>query len=298
MFTKQHSILQDELDGVKVDPALAKARRNRVFTYVAAAMLLTALILLFLIHESNPFASVIYVISILNCIFIITSDTKRVRYQERLEQRRQAAARGDRNLLASEQPQPDATALPLTITLRRRHSGMMYLRVLTIVLLLVLILSILVYIVLAFLFPLLYRPQLSPQTFTLIILGIFAFVFLLVVGLTLGILYSQEREQLSVTEYGLIKIGAWGKVHSVSWQQVRLFAIDGVYGLRKMDRIIPTRYELSSAHDIVHWGPLLDTAIVSAEASCPLQAQANYRQALHSLIAARTGLPLYDLREG
>ena len=50
-------------------------------------------------------------------------------------------------------------------------------------------------------------------------------------------------------------------------------------------------------HDIVHWGPLLDTALVSGEAGTPVQAQANYRQALHSLIAARTGMPLYDLRE-
>ena len=94
-----------------------------------------------------------------------------------------------------------------------------------------------------------------------------------------------------------MKIGPWGKIHSVSWQEARLFAIDGMYGLKKMDRIIPTRYELSSAHDIVHWGPLLNSAVVSEKAVTPLQAQANYIKAMHLLIAARTGLPLYDLRE-
>jgi hypothetical protein len=131
----------------------------------------------------------------------------------------------------------------------------------------------------------------------MIIMGIFVFLVLLVFGLLLGILYIQGREQLTVTEHGLMKIGPWGKVHSVSWQQARLFAIDGTYGLKKMDRIIPTRYELSSAYDIVHWGPPLNTAVVSGEAGTPLQAQANYIKALHSLIAARTELPLYDLRE-
>ncbi len=297
MFTRQHSILQDEPGGVKIDPALARARISRVLMYVGAAMLVTSSILLILLHESNPFPSIIYIIIFATNIPGIISATKRVRYQERLEQRRQAAAREDHNLLASEQPQPDATALPLPITLRRRHNGKMYIRLLTIMLLLVLIVFILMYIVLSYLFPLLPGSQLSPQTFTLFILGSIAFVILLLFGLTLGIRYAQEREQLTVTEHGLMKIGPWGKIHSVSWQQVRLFAIDGMYGLKKIDRIIPTRYELSSARDNVHWGPLLDTAVVSGEAESPLQAQANYLQALHSLIAARTGLPLYDLRE-
>ncbi len=289
MFTRQHSILQDELGGVKVDPALARSRISRVLIYVGAAMLVTSSILLFL-HESNPFPSIIYIIIFATNIPGIISVLKRVRYQERLEQRRQAAARGDHNLLAAEQPLPNATALPLPITLRRPHSGKMYIRLLTIMLLLVLILFILFYVVLSFLFPLLPGSQLSPQTFVLIILVSFAFVILLVFGLSFGMLYAQEREQLTVTEYGLMKIGPWGKVHSVSWQEARLFAIDGMYSLKKIDRIIPTRYELSSAHDILHWGSLLDTAVFSEKAGTPLQAQ-------HSLIAARTGLPLYDLRE-
>ncbi len=303
MFTRQHSILQDELGGVKVDPALSRARISRVLTYVAAAMLVTALILLFLTHESNPFPSIIYAISILNCIFIITLDTKRVKYQERLERRRQAAARGDHNLLASEQPLQDATALPLPITLRRRHSGKMYLRLLSIMLLLLLILFIPLDIAFSYLFPLLSGSQLSSQTLSLIILGIFTFVILFVLGLSLGMLYAREREQLTVTEHGLMKIGLWGKVQSMSWQEARLFAISGVYGLKKTGRLaarIPSQYELSSANDIVRWGPLPDTniqAFVSGETAGPLPAQGNYSQALLSLIAARTGLPLYDLRE-
>ncbi len=304
MFTRQHSILQDELGGVKVDPALSRSRISRVLMCIAAAIWVTTLILSFLLHESSPFyPSFLYIFIVTIVIFNIISVTKRVRYQERLEQRRQAAARGDQNLLAPEQPLQDATALPLPITLRRRHSGKMYLRLLTVMLLLVLILFILFYIVLSFLFPLLPGSQLSPQTFVLIILVSFAFVILLVFGLSFGMLYAQEREQLTVTEHGLMKFGLWSKIQSVSWQEARLFAISGTNGLKKTGRLaarIPSQYELSSANDIIRWGPLPDTniqAFVSGETASPLPAQGNYRQALHSLIAARTGLPLYDLRE-
>ena len=304
MFTRQHSILQDELGGVKVDPTLSRSRISRVLIYVGAAMLVTSSILLFLLHESNPFPSIIYFIIFATNIPGIISVIKRVRYQERLEQRRQAAARGDHNLLAAEQPLPDATALPLTITLRRRHSGKMYMRLLTIMLLLVLILFIPLYIALSYLFPLLPGSQLSSQTLSLIILGIFTFVILLVLGLSLGMLYAREREQLTVTEHGLMKIGLWSKIQRVSWQEVRLFAISGTNGLKKTGRLaarIPSQYELSSANDIIRWGPLPDTniqAFVLGETASPLPVQGNYSQALHSLIAARTGLPLYDLREG
>jgi len=160
MFTRQHSILQDELGEVKVDPALERARISRVLMYIGAAMLVTSSILLILLHESNPFPSIIYIIIFATNIPVIISAIKRVRYQERLEQRRQAAARGDHNLLASEQPQPDATALPLPITLRRRHSRhsrvrYMQIRLLVIGLLLALIVLILMYVVLSYLLPLL-----------------------------------------------------------------------------------------------------------------------------------------------
>ena len=311
MFTRQHSILQDELGGVKVDPALARARKSRMFIYIAAAFITLAFIYFVLFDRSLLFVPFFYLYLVVSSLFQIISFTKRVKYQERLEQRRQAATRGDHNLLASEQPQPDATALPLPITLCPRlsrlsqHSRVRYmqirrrLRIRFLVMgLLALIVLILMYVVLSYLLTLLPGSRLSPQTFTLFFLGSVAFVILLLFGLSLGIRYARGREQLTITEHGLMKIGPWGKIHSVSWQQARLFAIDGMYGLKKMDRIIPTRYELSSAHNIVHWGPLLNTAVVSGEAGSSLQAQANYVQALHSLIAARTGLPLYDLREG
>lgn len=304
MFTRQHSILQDELGGVKVDPALERARKSRIFMCIAAAIWVTTLILSFLLHESSPFyPSFLYIFIVAIVIFDIISVTKRVKYQKRLEQRRQAAARGDHNLLAPEQPLQDATALPLPVTLGRHHKGKIYILILTVNLLLLLILSIPLYIVLPHLFPLSPGSSLSQQAFAMIIMGIFVFLVLLVFGLLLGILYAKEQEQLTVTEYGLMKIGLWGKVQSVSWQEARLFAISGTNGLKKTGRLaarIPSQYELSSAHDIIRWGPLPDTniqAFVSGETASPLPAQGNYRQALHSLIAARTGLPLYDLRE-
>jgi hypothetical protein len=154
MFTRQHSILQDELGGVKIDPALSRARKNRMFVYIAAAIWVTALILSLLSHMSSPFyPSFLYIFIFAIVVFDIISFTKRVKYQERLEQRRQAAARGDHNLLVAQQPLPDATALPLPITLRRHRKGKVYILILTVSLLLLLILSIPLYIVLPICFP-------------------------------------------------------------------------------------------------------------------------------------------------
>ena len=105
-------------------------------------------------------------------------------------------------------------------------------------------------------------------------------------------LYAREREQLTVTEYGLMKIGLWGKVQSMSWQEARLYAISGVYGLKKTGRLaarIPSQYELSSANDIIRWGLLTDTnsqAFVSGVTASPLPVQGNYSQALRAFVRA------------
>jgi len=181
MFTRQHSILQDELGGIKVDPVLTRARIYRVFIYFAAAFITLAFMYFVLFDRSLLFLSFIYLYLVVNSLFNIISVTKRVRYQERLEQRRKAAARGDHNLLASEQPQLDATALPLPITLRHRHSRhshhsrVRYVRIrlrirLLVIGLLAVIVLILLYVVLSYLLHLLPGSRLSPQTFTLIFL--------------------------------------------------------------------------------------------------------------------------------
>ena len=41
------------------------------------------------------------------------------------------------------------------------------------------------------------------------------------------------------------------RVHSVSWQEAKLFAIDGIFGARRYPH--PTIFELSGTNDIVRW---------------------------------------------
>jgi hypothetical protein len=97
-----------------------------------------------------------------------------------------------------------------------------------------------------------------------------------------------------VTEGGLIS-NAGIKV-IMPWYEARLFAMYGTFGAQKSGAAIT--YELSSARDIVRWTWFLrKTYWVDIE---PMMSHDEYNrqmQALLSLVTAKTGLPLYDLRE-
>lgn len=111
------------------------------------------------------------------------------------------------------------------------------------------------------------------------------------------LLYVGAREQITVTERGLIKVGLLRKVHSVSWEEAQLFAIDGVSGSMKYPH--PIVYELSSMHDVVRWVWMRRSnrrVIFISQPTVSVEEYKRQMQALLSLIAARTGLSLYDLR--
>ena len=294
MSTRSYSTMQEAAGAVMVDPFLARLRTMRTVMLVCIALCILSFVGLlvaprFWLHPLfstpfNPFSLAGYIPIALIMVLI------QIRFYKRLEQRRQRAAKGDQSLLAVEQPAPNTTALPLSSTIGQRPKWG------TLLLLPGILLPLMA--VVAFL--LIISPpsgQALPQSTVFILAGILLIATLLLCGLPIALIYARVREQITVTEHGLIKVGLLRKVHSVPWQEARLFAIDGMYGAMKYPH--PIVYELSSAHDVVRWGWMRRNnmrVIFFAQPTVPAEEYERQMQALLSLIAARTGLPLYDLR--
>ncbi len=294
MTTRSHSILQEAAGAVMVDPALARLRTMRTVMLVCIVLCIlgfvgSLVVSRFVLHlllsaPFNPLSLAGYFTIALIMVLI------QIRFYKRLEQRRQRAAKGDASLLAVEQPAPNAMALPLSITIGQRPKWGT----------LLLLPGIFVALMAALAFLLIIPPsngQALPQSNVFILAGSLLIVTLLFCGLLIAGLYASTREQITVTEHGLIRVGVLRRVHSVSWEEARLFAIDGMYGAMKYPH--PIVYELSSAYDVVRWGWMRRNnmrVIFFAQPTVPAEEYERQMQALLSLIAARTGLPLYDLR--
>ncbi len=103
------------------------------------------------------------------------------------------------------------------------------------------------------------------------------------------------RQQIKVTEGGLAARNGI-QTSRVLWHEACLFVMYGTFSAQKNGAAIT--YELSSARDIVRWTWVLrKTHWVGLEPTIPRDEYNRQMQALLSLVAAKTGLPLYDLRE-
>jgi hypothetical protein len=110
--------------------------------------------------------------------------------------------------------------------------------------------------------------------------------------------YSVWREQLVLTEDGLTISNLWGGQRVILWEEARLFAFDGC--LVRGRKSFTFLFELSSDTEVIcwEWVVYINTAL-PPQTNSPLFSQGHDLQleALLSLIAGRTGLPLYDLQE-
>jgi MFS family permease len=304
MAIRNRHIQQEEPKVVKVDPFLSRLRKVRLVLLVSIALMLVGLIASFIASRFGDSHLNLPPLFFLNAFLIVMSsiltiiiNMKQIRFWKRLEQRRQAAAKADHSLLAAEQPVPDAIALPLPTTIGQRPKWVTFLLIPGIMLLIMLIAVIAFVVFLPHLLPPLPHHRALPHNFLFIVVGISAILIFLYCGLIFGILYAKVRQQLTVTEHGLIMVGLLPKVHSVSWQEARLFAINGMYGAKKYP--YPSIYELSSANDVIRWSWMRRNsarALFFAQPTLPTEEYEKQMQALLSLIAARSGLPLYDLR--
>lgn len=285
----------EEPRNVKTDPRLARARRKVKLAISAIIAFFVGCVPVFIAYMLWPnVLSWPIFISFLGCFSVLISVIpyyiilliRRVRILEIQDIRRQAAARGESDLLAEEQPIPDAYAHALPFRIRQSPSKRFFLSFTTRGS--ICLVGICVGIVL-------HLSSLSlSQTFIacwLITLGVIA-MSVSIIDFYNG--YRRYREQITVTENGVIAHGS--HIRYLAWDEISLFAIDHPLG---NERKALTEFELSSSNEIIRWRWSQSDKYSLIYRDYTVAATDEYdkqMQTLLALIAGRTGLTLYDLR--
>jgi hypothetical protein len=225
------------------------------------------------------------VLSILYSCSLLLAFLRQRRTTGKLDQRRQRAASGDQSLLASEQMTPHQAelSLPATLKLRPQLLGALFVTVALMVLYL-LVIFIALFIIQGI------TGAIFRQHFLFFLVFFLTALFIPILAMSF-VFFLRSKRSIKVTANGL-RVNDGSGVHYVPWNEARLFAI---YMGKK--NIPPTYYELSSAKDIVRWGWTHKFTNFSTEVpTVPVDEYHRQMQALLSLITAKTGLPLYDLR--
>ena len=279
---------------IRANPSITTLRTQRFWFLFFGVSLLALLVLRFVIealfgdNHSSSTNSILYAYTSLLVLYAfgLVMSFLQERYWRRIEKLRFAAANGDRTLLADEQPVPDAFALSLPTTIRLQPSKWLVLQMLGWTGVLVLL------IVGAFN---LFRNAFV--TFTATNFQAFLVFFSLSVALIWSIFFVfilvYRRQKIEITEQGL-SVNYFGGHGKIKWDEARLFARYPTFGDRKSKRTIT--YELSSTTDIIRWTWIQSKLFFpSMEPAIPLAEYHQQMQALFSLVAARTGLPLHNL---
>ena len=278
---------------IKAYPMLAAYRRIRLVLIILIPVLLIALVLLALYVKFAGGSKALFDETFNVVWLLLAGDVSTLvvliwqePFWRRLERRRQRAAQRDQTLLAREQPRADEQALSLPFTIGTRISRK-YLFAIMGFLGLLAVLAIVLYFSGN-------SAQSSFGHFLYSLLPIMAIAIVVISVLYPVLLFWRGRQEIEVTESGLVtRFG--GRVSKMDWNEAHLFAVYGVLGVR--NRGLASTYELSSANEIVRWVWVrrenynlhLAPAVSGDEYNRQMEG-------LVSLVAAKTGLPLYDLR--
>lgn len=233
----------------------------------------------------------IYLVLML-CAFILAK-----RNFKHVEERRQRAIAGDASLLANPQPIPDERALPLPTILTQRVNKKALLIVVAFVVFVMLVAAFA-----GFLAGLSDHPATghghpitNPTPLFIAIGGILAGT--LVVGIILFFFFwwfynTLARREITIDEQG-ITTNYYGQKITMQWNEARSFAI---WGIKKQPLL---SFELVGDQSVIRWQipakvkktPLVYTTNVPSEEYYAKLA------ALQQVVMAKTGLPLYDLRD-
>lgn len=209
-----------------------------------------------------------------------------IHYWKHLESQRFAAVLGDDRLRADEQPRPDSDALQVPVTIRmnptieRRFFTWFF--------------SLWTFLMAAVLF---FGAR--------VLFPLFPWLWLLLIAVLVGtllvlpfLLLARKRLPIDVSTDGIRFQTLYKIPTSIPWHEARLFACYSEPGPWKESSI--TIYELSSASHVVHWTWARRQSFLDAiwEPSLPFEEHNAQMHALCSLVAAKTGLPLYDLDKG
>lgn len=213
---------------------------------------------------------------------------------KRVDKRRERAVAGDTQLLDSRQPMPDVNALSLPTTIELRLSKRYYATLFGIIAVVDVVLLPIIIVVTA---SAPHARPFNPAIFLILaalLVGMMA-IFTIAWLILFFVLRSRMCYSVTADEEGITSIHN-GKTTRINWPDARLFA---VVDNRKAHRV--KIYEVSNAETIVRW-------LAIPPHVTPLQAMwkpenSSYEeyerkdQALLSLVAAKTGLKLYDLGE-
>jgi len=257
---------------------------------IVFASLLFQIIVATIIGRPNYFMDGYCVFFLLLLIFAFFSFRRR---HQRTEARRQRALQGDPAFLAQPQPTPNANALEMPTKIHLRMSKK-YLLELTGIMYVVFALIMIG--VLVFLLP----ASRAGATVTFAIIGVLLAVtfVLFLVSFVLSLLVTGPlvEQEITVDEHGIITKFFRKNTH-VPWNDVQSFAM---WGSAKRFSVI--QFEITSAHGIARWYQLGErrkflTWLSTLKPDVPFEEYREKMSRLQQVIIARTGKPLYDLRD-
>lgn len=214
-----------------------------------------------------------------------------IRKWKHIEALRLAAVLGDQRLLADEQPHPNLETLQIPVQIVMRPSR----RFLFVVSLIVIVLATMIFLLSESLDHLL-DP--FPWLWFLSLIAVSA----IVIGAMFAVQW-RHRWLVEATQEGIgSQVRGLGMAKSrdalILWPEAHLFACYPKPGLWNNSPVII--YELSSATHVVLWAWVQTKASLKAreEPVVPFEEHHAQIRALCELVAAKTGLPLYDLSRG
>jgi uncharacterized membrane protein len=288
---------------IKADPNVVWYRRLRILYSGALIIMVVSFAPLYLTSTHfTPFRDWSFILPFF-VLLSFFSFIQQGRYWKGFEQRRIRAAQGDRSLLAEEQPALDEAALSLPLTIQSRTSSPenFFLAMIGVVVITIIIVGFIGFLAGS-------TSIFSPSNALAFVLGGLAILVLVLVMLVfmifLVLVLSRTDQRIKLTEQGMT-IRQGGRAHTVAWEEARLFAIEGVYGLKKS--LSPSMYQLASAKDMLKWtyqrrrspqrSGLLYRPILAIKPTTSYEEYERQMEALPALVVAKTGLQLYDLRD-
>ncbi len=273
---------------IKDDPYTRQQRHQLASSSLLFGVLTLLTIVQFINPNSDIFSKFIFPFAM--CFFFIIGGVGiffSLKRLKRLTQLRESVRRGGSVSLAKEQPAPDATALPVIATIKLNNSKTRIIRV-------GVMLAIFLFIL--FVVGLLAGTNNSNKGHSsinflplfLAIFGVFTLVLLVASFLIFWLMCKQMICRIVIDEHSLSSTYQ-GITSSIRWSDACLFTITSP------DKPTVLRvYELANATTVVHWMNLSSQPLFGWNINAASIQYRNNVQALLSVVAARTGLPLYD----
>lgn len=266
---------------IKKDPQRKRVRRLTVLYSIVAILIFAGAILQFAAtprSDRSPFFIILAVSAITGVVMILILLNSSIRMADK---RRVLAMQANSNLLAVQQPIPNAYALgfPTTIELRLKRK----------LFLLIAAFLIVGVIVIGLLAPTLFPKPVTP-TSLLTAIGIAVGIMILILATLYFVLWRRARYIIHITEQGISSTYNMTTTQ-LNWEAARLFTMNHI---KKRGR--QTIYELSNDETVVRWMWVPQHAsTILLKPTTPYNEYERQMQGLLELVEAKTHLPLYDI---